>query len=517
MSMRVIPVGSADRERRAAMLTTLGWLGAAVLVLLLITVQPFADANAWWHLALGRFITSHGIPAHEPFSYAPSAHPWVGQQWLFDVLLAGLAGAGGAGLASASFGVLAAAAFVIAALAVPRGSRAGGAALACAMVLSGLVASRLLGVTPMSFSLLGIAVVLFALARWREGRSAALWILPPLFLLWANIDTLFVAGLSIIVVTLLLTQRSRHAVANRAQLAAALAVSVLVTLINPYGPGLYASVLTTLADPAVAQLTNALTSPDFHTWWLRLFEAEAALLVVAWVAGGGPDPVDAVIGIAAIVVSLWSESYVAVFAVIAVPQVALYGARAWTTHVAPRLPVGVRMPRARGRLALGAGAMAVIAAAVVTVDARQLTPAAEARFDAAHYPVAASDFIAAHDAGQRLYSPDVWAGYLAYRFPSGRVVPMYDQGSTFGDAAVQQYTAVHLLQNSWAQTLRDESVTHAIVPDTSQEASALHELGWTIACRDPASASVVMTAPAPGAAPDAASALTLAATTAPTC
>jgi hypothetical protein len=510
-------MAGAERERRLQTLIRSGWLGGAVLLILLITVQPFADGNAWWHLALGRFITVGGIPAHEPFSYIPSAHPWVGQQWLFDVLLAGMVGAGGAGLASASFGVLAAAAFVIAALAAPRSSRAGGAALACAMVLSGLVASRLLGVTPMSFSVLGLAVVLFALARWREGRAAAVWILPPLFLLWANIDTLFVAGLLIVMVTLLLTARSRHSTASRTQLGAAFAVSALVTLVNPYGPGLYAAVLTTLADPAVAQLTNALTSPDFHTWWLRLFEAEAALLVVAWVAGGGPDLVDVVIGFAAIVVSLWSEAYVAVFAIIAVPQLAVYGARAWATHVAPRLRAGLRLPGGRGPLALGATAIAVIAAVVVTIDARQLTPAAEASFDAAHYPVAASDFVAAHDNGQRLYTTDVWAGYLAYRFPTGRVVPLYDQGSTFGDAASQQYTAIHLLQNGWEQTLRGELITRAIVLDTSQEASALHELGWTIACRDPASASVVMDAPAAGATPDAASALTLAATTAPLC
>src|ERR1700741_4548637 len=123
-------MAGAEGERRLHMLIRPGWLGGAVLLSLLITVQPFADANAWWHLALGRFITVHGIPAHEPFSYTPSAHPWVGQQWLFDVLLAGMVGAGGAGLASASFGVLAAAAFVIAALAVPRSARAGGVALA---------------------------------------------------------------------------------------------------------------------------------------------------------------------------------------------------------------------------------------------------------------------------------------------------------------------------------------------------------------------------------------------------
>ena len=52
-------------------------------------------------------------------------------------------------------------------------------------------------------SVLGVGIVLYVLARWREGRGGAVWILPPVFLLWANIDTFFVAGILIVAVTLL--------------------------------------------------------------------------------------------------------------------------------------------------------------------------------------------------------------------------------------------------------------------------------------------------------------------------
>src|SRR5437016_3201619 len=232
-----------ERERRREVVARLGWIIGAAVLLLVVTVQPFADANLWWHRALGRLITSHGIPAQEPFSFLPAAHPWVGQQWLLDVLLAGVTGAGGAGLASALLGVAAACGFLLAALAIPRASRVGGAWLAFAMVLSGVVASRLLGVNAEALSLLAVAVVLYVLARWREGRAGSVWILPPLFLVWANVDTLFVAGLVIVATTLLLTRGTRaENAASRGHLAAALLASVLLTLVNPYGPGLYASV-----------------------------------------------------------------------------------------------------------------------------------------------------------------------------------------------------------------------------------------------------------------------------------
>ena len=514
----MLGVDGLERERRREVVARLGWVAGAAMLLLLITVQPFADANAWWHLALGRLITSHGIPAHEPFSFLTAAHPWVGQQWLLDVFLAGLVGAGGVGVASALLGVVAACGFVLAALAVPRATRAGGAWLAFAMVLSGLVASRLLGVNAQAISVLAIGTVLYVLARWREGRAAAVWVLPPVFLVWANVDTLFIAGLLIVVATLLVTSLTCPELASRGQLAAALAASVLLTLVNPYGPGLYASVITTLADPAVAQLTTVWASPDFHTWWLRLFEAEAALLVVVWVTSGGPEPEDAIIGVAALVAALWSETYVALFAVIALPQVAGYGARAWRLHVTPRT-AGIRLrgvsQRARGIVA--GGLLAAVAAAVVVTGARQVTPAAAASYEASHYPMAAADFIAAHYPGQRLYTTDTWGGYVAYRFPAGRVVFLYDQGSTFGDAAAQSYTKIHLLQSGWEQVLREDAIQHAIVLDTSQEASALHELGWAVACYDSASGGVVMSAPPPGAVPSAAGPLTAPPAGSPSC
>ena len=75
-------------------------------MVLVLAVQPFSNTDVWWNLALGRLITSSGIPAHEPFSFLPAAHAWIGQQWLYQVTLAGLVGAGGAGLASLVMGLV---------------------------------------------------------------------------------------------------------------------------------------------------------------------------------------------------------------------------------------------------------------------------------------------------------------------------------------------------------------------------------------------------------------------------
>ena len=119
----LVVIADADRQRRATRNGRLAWIGAAAIVVLVLSVQPFSNTDVWWNLALGRLITASGVPAHEPFSFLPAAHAWIGQQWLYQVTLAGLVGAGGAGLASLVMGLVATAAVVLAALSVPITSR----------------------------------------------------------------------------------------------------------------------------------------------------------------------------------------------------------------------------------------------------------------------------------------------------------------------------------------------------------------------------------------------------------
>jgi len=490
----VIPVDAAAREHRDARLARSGWIAGAAVLLLLVCVQPLRDTDVWWHLALGRYITVHGIPAHEPFSFLPAAYPWVGQQWLYEVVLAGLIGAGGPALASVVMGTAAVLAIVIAAFALPRDARVPGAWMAVAMVLSGLVMAQVLGVRGQVLSVLGLALVLLVVRRWRDGRNGFLWLLPPLFLVWANVHAGFIAGLMLLAATLLIVGRGASGAApSRRHLGLALLASVAATLVNPAGPGIYPYILETFTNPTLTQTIVEWASPDFHNVWLRLFEGEVILLVVLWVASGGPDAVDAAFAGGTLVATLFAQRNVSLFAVVAIPQVALYGARAWRMHVAPRMSGRWRFAPRRAAVLTLTAAGAVALAVAVTLGP-ELTPTAEADSVASRYPVAPASYVAAHYAGQRLYSIDTWGGYLVYRFPDQRVVFLYDETAVFGNAALQRYLDIHLLRKGWPQVLKSEQIEHAIVPLQSQETSALHELGWTIDCYDAASGSVVMSA-----------------------
>lgn len=140
--------------------------------------------------------------------------------------------------------------------------------------------------------------------------------------------------------------------------------------------------------------------------------------------------------------------------------------------------------------------MAVVVGGTAIAVVPQLSRDSAARYQASHEPKAAADYAAAHLAGRRLYSIDTWGGYLAGRFPTGRVVFVYDETGVFGTAALQTYLHIHDLSPDWDTLIRQEGIADAIVPAGAQEAAALHTLGWAVDCRDSTSGSVVMSSTA---------------------
>ncbi len=497
-------VVAGDDVARRTSARRIAWIASAAIVVLVLAVQPFSNTDVWWHLALGRLIITNGIPVHEPFSFLPAAHAWIGQQWLYEVTLAGLAGAGGAGLASLVMGLTAVAAVVLAALSIPGSARIPAPWLALSIVITGSVLVSAVGVTSAVVSMLGVAIVLFVVGRWREGRTSAVWGLPVLFLLWANMDGGFAAGLLILLAAVLLIPKAAvpHP-GSRRQLAIALGVSAIAVLANPLGAGVYASVVSGIVNPGVAQSLAGFGSPNFHDWWARLFEGEAVLVIVLWTVSGGPDRFSAFTGFGLLIAALFAQENLGLFAVFMAPQLAVHGSRAWNRHVAPRIgrrrETAVRHLHPVATVALVLGLTAAMAVALVP----RLSATAAASYQASAYPEASATYAGVNFPDQRLYTTDAWGGYLAYRFPSGRVVFLYDEAAVFGTDALRLYNSIDQLAPDWVHVLDTERIRHAILPSQARETAALQVLGWSVDCYDPASSSVVMSAPASGAVPPA--------------
>ncbi|MEE2751975.1 MAG: hypothetical protein VX519_11140 [Myxococcota bacterium] len=59
--------------------------------------RPIWNIDLFWHIAAGREIIAHGIPATDVFSAADDTRDWVSFQWGYQVLVAWLDGLGGLG------------------------------------------------------------------------------------------------------------------------------------------------------------------------------------------------------------------------------------------------------------------------------------------------------------------------------------------------------------------------------------------------------------------------------------
>lgn len=471
------------------------WLFGAAGLSLAFTVQAFRDPDAWWHLAVGRIIAARGIPGSEPFSFLGAPNGWIGQQWGYEVGLARLVDLGGPGLAMLVMGLVASAALLVTALAVPRGMDVAGWARASAMLLSGLVFGELVGVRGQVISLLGCACVLLVVARWRDGSARAPWLLVPLVAVWANLHAGFVIGVFIpvlVAATIAVWRRVDRAHAPTASLRTLLLATALATfavMFNPAGPHLYGYVIQTFANPTLTQGIVEWQSPSFHNTFLRLFEVEVVVLVALWALSRRPDPIDVVLGVATVVMSLQAQRNVAVFAVVAVPQLARYGNLAVARLSQRRRP----NPRRPAPSWFVPGCAALVVALTLVVDVLPATRAsATADYEAAHYPKAAADYAAAHLRGQRLYSTYEWGGYLAYRFPDDRAVYIYGESAVFGKDRLNEYLVIHGLGQGWPDVLYRNGMRNAIVPASSPETAALLELGWRPLCYDVRSGAVVL-------------------------
>jgi hypothetical protein len=265
-------------------------------------------------------------------------------------------------------------------------------------------------------------------------------------------------------------------------------VAAVATLANPAGPGFYPYVWDTAFNPSLTQGIVEWQSPDFHNWLLRLFELEVMVLVALWVVSGRPDPLDVVLGLGAVAAALTSQRNVALFAVVAAPQLAAYGSLVWRTR-APRL----RMARRPGVFVAACGV--VLAMIGLTVVVPRTDAQATAQAERTAYPADAVTYVAAHFDGRRVFTRYEWGGYLAHRVPRGRVVFLYGESAIFGEANMRRYLTIGTIAAGWQRELAADGMRIAIVPRASPEATALRAVGWTVTFTDTGADALVLTAP----------------------
>lgn len=242
----------------------------------LFAVNRLAEPETFLMLKTGGYILqTHTVPTHDIFSYSAAGAPWVAHFWLTAVLFYLVYGLGSAGSLILVVALFALTTFIFLFATVRLRTFSIILPLVIAVPLLTLT-SPLWSARPQIVTYLFSVLLIYLLERARvRGHYAPLWVLPVLFLFWANSHAGVILGLLILwLFAGASLWRSRHTLVSRQplQILAIATLSTLAVLVNPNGHLIlsfsfsFSSVANTLAFTEWFSLLERL-----QTWQAKVF------------------------------------------------------------------------------------------------------------------------------------------------------------------------------------------------------------------------------------------------------
>ena len=430
------PVPSVDRI--ILLILDLLLLGFA----LNLTLQPLVEPDFGWHLRAGLDLVAHGwtVPDTDPYSHTMPDWRWVEHAWLTDGLLGllylGLEPAGALGVIL-FFGIVTALAWWIAAgqASVPRTYRL------AAMVASLWVALPFLGARTQLISLLGVAVLLRIWRQIQRGRRQWIWVLPALFVCWANLHGGFTAGLFLSGVLIFGALLERICADSWPALAAsldepvlawedlrqvvlALGIAAVLTWLNPYGWRLYVEIYDSLMDRYMIETLREWQPVSFQGWAGQAYGfylAGLAFVVVGWYRR--VEPVRWLMLAVLLALSLLHWRNITLFLIVSVPLVAelLPLATATCLQWVPALKTYATVILLAFTIVASSGLFLLGPEHVSHVWRAGTSP--QDYFEQSDYPIEAVRWIRSHheEIGTRLYNDYGYGGFLLWQLPGEKI------------------------------------------------------------------------------------------------
>jgi len=410
-----------------------------LLIILNFTLQPLTEPDFGWHLRTGLDLLRHGgkLPRLDPYSHTAPNWPWVEHAWLTDLIIGTLYSLFGALGVILFFGVVTAGAWLVASLSVPCNITY--RLVACALSL--WVALPFLGARTQMVTLLGLAVLLVILQRSRREENRVLWLIPPLFLLWANLHGGFTAGLFLLGLVVVSSTMVKGillwapGLATRldeaplswpaiGRLTLAAGVAALVTLVNPYGWRLYGEILDSLSNQFMLDTLQEWQPVSLHTLAGRSYALYLAGLGMAVAAGYRRiEPVRWVVWIVFLLLSVRHMRNIPFFLLVSLPlsvELLAKGLGRLTDQL--RLDsVRARRYRLVGMLAGGLFMIWLGPDHLQHVAQSGLQPGEY--FKGTSYPIEAVQWVREHRdrVGRRLYNDYGYGGFLLWWLPEEQI------------------------------------------------------------------------------------------------
>ena len=458
------------------------------------SLSSLTGGDVWWHLSSGLWILQHHALPHTGLFSQSSQAPWIASSWLYDIRFAIAYKLFGLAAIPMSLMVLKTAIAVVTFLLA--GGRRGN--FWPAVALSAIAQYLLIAFppTPTYVSIIFFGVELLVLQDLRRASASittqcgagiparvprTAFLLPPLLLLWANLDIHFVYGLALLILFLAASFLESSPFAS--DFANIAALSLLATLLTPYFYHPYSVFFSTIFSPANSVL------PDYKALTFRQPSDYVFLLfaMAAFLALGLRRSRDLfLVGLLVVAAGLSFHAQRDLWLVVLVAIAAL--GQSITAPATPRVRA-----RELGIAAAASIAILILAAAFVLPH----RPEALRAKAAASYPVAAADNIRDRHLPQPLFNAFEWGDFLTFYLPDYPVA-IDSRTDLYGDDFVLEYSKVMNAEARYTDFPALANAATILLPRSAIMAGALASLpNYKVVYTD--TVSTVLTKEAPSA------------------
>lgn len=469
-----------------------------LLLIFFIALRQPTDPDMGWHLKDGEYLLENNMQVAklDIFSHTMPDFPLIMHEWTSDMAMFFIYEKAGLFVLSLVFALIAAAAFIT----VSFGVRSKKEYKIIAAILGTIASIPILGVRPQMLSLLGLALVVFVIFRFREKQeSNMIYFLPLLFFLWVNMHGGFSVGLFFIALFLFLEFAKLAAAAflkkikqrnftvvfsqwlekNTLQwkhffrLSGVLACSCLATLVNPYGWRIYIEVITTIFDSYAKANIGEWTSVTLSSPMSFQFIVYLTLLVILLLMSRKKiDWTYLILSSIFLYTAFSSWRNMPIFLIISTPL--------WVNIVESLVGMELlRIIQKKWFLILMAVAVGIIAYQQVKIVSA-VTSSIDELARIGNYPLGAVRYLKENPIEGHMFNEYNWGGFLIWQYPEKKTfldgrMPSWRIGK---QNIFREFSETMSYNDGWEKTFEKYDVSFALVYNNAFNKIMFERIGW---------------------------------------